>query len=546
MTKTMAPHDASVVNVSARTSSMELPMTRQKSLVRSGLLVLAGASLLIVGSLASAQSSRFEITTDEAFDASMIPAYSGRHVAVYQHIDEHHDQHLANLQRWLRQPSVSAQNIGIQKMAEMLRDDLRALGFQEAELVPTSGHPGVWGYYDAGAETTLMVYLMYDVQPVNPEDWRSPPFEANVVETDLGEVLMARGATNQKGPERAFLNALESIVAVQGKLPVNLMVAAEGEEELGSPHYPEIVDRYEDRLRESVGVFFPYNAQNEEGETQLNLGVKGILYMEMEAVGGERGGPTRAEIHGSYKAIVDSPVWRLVHALASLTSADGNTILVSGYYDDIREPTLEEQKLMNGVLAKWNEAVVKESLGVERWIEGISGETVLLRHLYEPTLNIDGIWGGYTGEGVKTILPHRATAKVDSRLPPDMTPEEALAQIRKHLDEQGFQDIRIRQLSGYPPSQTSVESSLVQAIIGVFNKYDLTPTVWPRLAGSAPFYQFTERLRLPLVMGGLGHGSGAHAPNEYMVIRPRGGSSIAGLAEIEKGYVDLLFALASP
>ncbi len=166
------------------------------------------------------------------------------------------------------------------------------------------------------------------------------------------------------------------------------------------------------------------------------------------------------------------------------------------------------------------------------------------RSVTEPTLNIDGIWGGYTGEGVKTILPHKATAKVDSRLPPDMRPEEALAKIRKHLDDRGFTDIKLRMLSGYPPSQTSVESGLVQAAIGVLNKYDRTPAVWPRLAGSAPFYEFTERLRLPLVMGGLGHGSGAHAPNEYMVIRPKEGTAIAALPEIEKAYVDLLFALS--
>ena len=148
-------------------------------------------------------SGGFPFETDEKFDPSQIAAYAGDHPAIYQYIDDHLDQHLANLQRWLRQPSVSAQNIGIQEMAEMLRSDLEGMGFQEAELVPTSGHPGVWGFYDAGAEQTLMVYMMYDVQPVNPEDWRSPPFDAALVDSEHGEILMARGATNQKGPERA-------------------------------------------------------------------------------------------------------------------------------------------------------------------------------------------------------------------------------------------------------------------------------------------------------------------------------------------------------
>jgi acetylornithine deacetylase/succinyl-diaminopimelate desuccinylase-like protein len=505
-----------------------------------------GFLVLLALTVAPAQDARprFEISTSEKFDAKAIAAYRGNHNSVYRHIDSHLDHHLTEIQRWLRQPSVSAQNEGITEMAEMVRSDLKSLGFQETEIVPTSGHPGVWGYYDAGAEKTLLVYFMYDVQPVEPEDWLSPPFAAEIVENEHGSVLMARGATNQKGPERAFLNALESILAVEGKLPVNLMVTAEGEEELGSPHYPEIVDRYEERLRTAVGAFFPFNSQTARGEVTLNLGVKGILYFELEAVGGESGGPKSAEIHGSFKAIVDAPVWRLVQGLSTLASADGNTILVPGYYDGIRPPTGEEERLMNAVLEDWNEAALRESLGVARWIDGISGREALLRYLYDPTLNIDGIWGGYTGEGSKTILPHKATAKVDSRLPPPLDPDEALAKIRKHLDAKGFQDLAIRKLSGYPASQTSADTGLVRAAISVFNKYELTPSVWPRLAGSAPFYQFTERLKLPLVLAGLGHGAGAHAPNEYMVVKPKAGSTVRGLAEIEKGYVDFLFALA--
>jgi acetylornithine deacetylase/succinyl-diaminopimelate desuccinylase-like protein len=145
---------------------------------------------------------------------------------------------------------------------------------------------------------------------------------------------------------------------------------------------------------------------------------------------------------------------------------------------------------------------------------------------------------------MKTILPHKATAKLDSRLVPGQTPDEALRLIRAHLDERGFQDVVVRKLSGYPAAQTSVEAPLVQAAISVYNKYGRTPSVAPRLAGSAPYYLFTERLGLPLVAGGLGHGSGAHAPNEYMLVEPVAGSGIAGLAEVEKFYVDVLHALA--
>ncbi len=508
----------------------------------------AGLGGIVLPTLVDAQQGitrpKFRLTTQDSFDASNVPSYRGDHRAVYRYIDEHQDEHLANIQRWLRQPSVSAQSTGIEEMANLLKDDLKNLGFRETTLVDTAGHPGVWGYYDAGAEKTLMVYMMYDVQPVNPEDWTVPPFDAAMVATELGSVVMARGATNEKGPERAFLNAIAAIIAAEGSLPVNLMVTAEGEEELGSPNYPQIVDQYEERLRTAAGVFFPFNSQDSRGDVTLNLGVKGILYFELEATGGMAGGPTQSEIHGSFKALVDSPVWRLVQALSSLTTSDGNTITVPGYYDDIRPPSDEEQRLINGVLQDWDEDVIRRSLGVQRWIDGMSGEEAILSYLYDTTLNIDGIWAGYTGEGSKTILPHKATVKVDSRLPPDMQPDKALSLIRTHLANRGFSDIKIRQLSGYPASQTSVDAPFVQAAIGVFNKYGYPPAVWPRLAGSAPFYQFTERLKLPLVLGSLGHGSGAHAPDEYMVIKPSDGSRIAGLPQIEKAYVDMLYALA--
>jgi acetylornithine deacetylase/succinyl-diaminopimelate desuccinylase-like protein len=474
-----------------------------------------------------------------------VPAYTGSHDDIYAHVDANVDAHLANLQRWLRQRSISAENDGIQAMAEMLRDDLSRIGFQEAALVPTSGHPGVWGYYDAGAERTLAVYMMYDVQPVEADDWRSPPFAAEIVDVPAGRALMARGATNQKGPQRAFLNALESIIAVSGTLPVNLMVVAEGEEELGSPNYMEVIAQYEDRLRTADGVFFPFNAQGPAGDVSMFMGVKGIVYFEMEATGGAHGGPKNAEVHSSLKAIVDAPALRLVQAIASLTSKDGNTIVVPGYYDAIRAPTEEEQRLVNAMVEEWSarEAQMRESLGVEQWIDSLTGREAIVRYLFDTTLNVDGVWGGYSGPGTKTILPHRLTAKLDSRLVPDQTPDEALRLIRAHLDANGFDDIEVRKLAGYAPAQSSVDTDLVRAAIGAYNKHGFPPSIAPRIAGSAPYYVFTDRLQLPMIAGGLGLGTGAHAPDEYMVIEPKEGSRIAGLAQIEKFYVDMLFAL---
>ena len=509
-------------------------------------LVAALAAIAAAPVLAQlAERPRYPLDTSYPYDLAAIPAYAGNHERVYAHIDANLDAHVAKLQRWLRQPSISAQNVGIEDMAQLVMGDFRAMGFSEVERVATDGHPGVWAYYDAGAPKTLLVYMMYDVQPVNPEDWQSPPFEARIVDHPTGKAIMARGATNQKGPQRAFLNALESIIAVDGTLPVNLMITAEGEEELGSPHYPQIVDAYEERLRAADGVIFPMNMQSPDGAVNLFLGVKGIVYWELEAKGGAWGGPVTSEIHGSYKAALDSPVWRLVKALSLLTSPDGNTALVPGFYDDVRPPTEEEQALIAAGLRNGDRTdQLASAFGIQRWMDDAGPLERTMELTYTPTLNIDGLYAGYTGEGVKTILPNKATAKMDSRLPLGIDPDQHLQRIRAYLDANGYGDIELRKLSGYPAAQTSIETPLAQAAIGVTRKVAGTPAVNPRIAGSAPFYQFTQRLKLPMMPWGLGFGNGAHAPNEIMLIEPAEGTGAAGLAEIEKAYVDFIYALA--
>ncbi len=524
---------------------------------------LLGVPAAALGSLGSrfgpgpqSTRSQFEITTEEAFDASEISAYEGNHPAVYEYIDQHRDAHLEHVRRWLRQPSDSAHGTGIEEMATMVRNDFRRLGFKEAELVPTTGHPGVWGYYDAGAETTLAVYMMYDVVPAVDDKWRVAPFAGELVEMEeLGTAIMARGAANQKGPERAFLNAVESIIAAEGNLPINLMIAAEGEEEIGSRSYAQVIDRYGERLREAVGVICPHNSQNAEGAATLSLGMKGWLYLELEATGSAQGGPTVDDIGGWFKSIVDSPAWRLVQALSTLTSPDGNTITVPGYSDSIQPPNAEQQRLINspqleGFFGPNGEFTQYTDLGVKRWIGGSRGKDTFTQFLFDTTLNIDGISSGYVGPGANCILPSRAVAKIDSMLVPNQRPETALKMIRQHLDDSGFEDIEIRTLASYPPSQTTVEAPLVQKAISVYNKYGITPAVWPRFGANAPFYQFTERLDLPLILVGLGHGGNLHAPNEYMLVDPKPSSAsspsaVVGLPGIEKCYADLLYALSA-
>lgn len=281
---------------------------------------------------------------------------------VFKYIEEHFDEHLGRLQELVRQPSISAENLGIRECATLIRDYLRRLGCKDARLVETSGNPVVYGYYDAGADKTVIIYMMYDTQPVDEPGWIVPPLEGRVVEMPpFGKCLVARGAINTKGELAAFLNACESITAVGEEIPLNLIFVAEGEEELGSRHLPEFINKYLDVLKEADAVFFPTADQDEKGKVQMALGVKGIVYFELELDGKSWGyGPTEFDIHGSNKAWVDSPALRMIQALSTLTSKDGNKVLVEGFYDNVAPPSPEDMELLEKLEKTFDEETIKK------------------------------------------------------------------------------------------------------------------------------------------------------------------------------------------
>src|SRR6266852_5785413 len=246
---------------------------------------------------------------------------------IYAHIDKHHDEAVHRLQDWIRQPSIAAENRGMTEGCDLMMRLLRDAGFDKVTKAPTDGHPGVFATLDAGAPRTVGVYFMYDVKQADPAEWSSPPWEAALVEKPgLGKVVVGRGAVNQKGPEAAFLAALHAIRGVGQKLPVNLVLVAEGEEEIGSPHFPQIVRRPEVQaaLGRCVGIFVPSASQGLDGAVTLTLGAKGVIELELIASGERWGRGPRRDIHSSNKARVDSPAWHLVEALATLVSPDGN------------------------------------------------------------------------------------------------------------------------------------------------------------------------------------------------------------------------------
>jgi acetylornithine deacetylase/succinyl-diaminopimelate desuccinylase-like protein len=389
---------------------------------------------------------------------------------------------------------------------------------------------------------------MYDVKQVDPSEWSSPPWDAALVDKPgLGKVVIGRGAVNQKGPEATFLSALHAIRGAGRKLPVNFVFVAEGEEEIGSPHFPQVVHRPDilAALQKCNGIFMPFPSQGLDGEVTQFLGAKGVVELELVSSGEKWGRGPRRDVHSSNKARLDSPAWHLVEALATLVSPDGNDPAIEGFAAKARPLSDSDKKMIAEAARRLNEAEAKKLLGVQHWVHDVSFEESLELLTARPTVNIEGLVGGYTGPGGKTVLPGRAVAKIDMRLVPDMTAAGSLAALKAHLAKKGFGDIEVNMSGGYDPTSTPADAALIRASTAVYKHHGIDPVIMPRLAGSWPGYVFTgDPLRLPAGHFGLGHGSGAHAPDEYYVIESAN-PKVQGLEGATRSYVEFLYELAS-
>jgi acetylornithine deacetylase/succinyl-diaminopimelate desuccinylase-like protein len=452
------------------------------------------------------------------------------------HLDTHFDDHLERVRAFVRQPSISGepQSQGMHAMAALVRDSIRELG-GTAEVVATPGWPVVHGAIDAGRPKTLLFYGMYDVQPVEGEEWLTPPFNGDVVTLpEFGPSMVARGVYNTKGPLAGLFNVLESIKQVDGRLPVNAKFVVEGEEELASRNLPGFIESYRGRLGADA-TYFPFYCQDRRGKPMLWLGVKGIQYFEVTCRGGAWGGPRTRGVHGSNAVWVGNPVWRLNRALSTMMD-DSERILIKGFCDDVVSPSAEDEELLRNLAKTFDPATELWMWDAERFKHDAAGVDLLRHYLYDPTLNIDGVWGGYTGPGMKTLLPHEVRAKMDVRLVPNMEPERVRERILAHLRDIGRTDVDVHFYEGYPPAKTSVREPVVQALIRTFRTLGHEPEVWPHLAGSAPFYLFRRVLKQPFATGGLGHGGRPHSPNEY--------ATIEGMRLFEKSVAGFLYAFA--
>jgi acetylornithine deacetylase/succinyl-diaminopimelate desuccinylase-like protein len=424
--------------------------------------------------------------------------------AIDDYIRQHMPRWVEELTRLCAQPSVSARHEGIEPCARLVAELLRGRGF-EAEVSPTDGHPVVIGRASGrNPNRTMLFYCHYDVQPPEPlELWQSPPFEPTVREGRL----YARGAKDDKGELVARLAALDALRAVDGEYPCNLVFLVDGEEEIGSPSLAAWVERNRHRLR-ADGAIWEEGGTNAEGEPQAVLGARGMLYVELSVETLSR------DAHSGGANLLPNANWRLVWALSSLKGPD-ERIRVPGFYDAVRPPSRRQEELI-AALPSQDEAI-KGQYGLERLLLGRSGLEAR-RAVFEPTCNVAGMGGGHQGPGAKTIVPARSSAKIDFRLLPDQDPEDLLAKLRRHLDAEGFADVRVEKLSGYRAGVTDPDAPLVRLMGETAEEvYGQPMRIVPFVGGTTPMYLFTDQ-GVPVINPGLGWGpfNQAHSPNEFV------------------------------
>lgn len=429
---------------------------------------------------------------------------------VYRHIEGHLDEALTDLMGLCRLPSVSAQGLAIQDTAEHLAGLLRGLGFEVRILpkaAPAEGAPGgqpvVYAYRAGVSPRTLLFYNHYDVQPAEPlELWSSPPFEPALRDGKL----YGRGVCDNKGNIAARLAAIRAWLRACGEVPCSLKFCIEGDEEIGSPYMEEFVEEHRELLAADA-CLWEGSGVTWEGIPQLVLGGKGLLYVELECETISR------DAHSSYGTVLPNAAWRLVWALASIKGPD-ERIRIEGFYDAVRPPTAEERAAVEAMPSEEQETL--RSYGLSEALTGVRGVEYRLRHLLQPAASINGLSSGYQGEGPKTVLPARARAKMDFRLVPDQDPHEVLEKLRRHLDRQGFGDVRMRLLSAERPARTPIDHPMVQVARSALQEvYGSEPVIVPTMAGTGPLYPLIATLGIPTVEFGIGYPDARiHAPDE--------------------------------
>lgn len=423
---------------------------------------------------------------------------------VDQYLEDHLQESLNELSQLCAQPSVSAQNWGLGECASLVGSMLRQRGF-EVQILETGGAPVVYAERSGKSDKTLLFYNHYDVQPAEPlELWETPPF----VPTFRDGKLFARGVSDDKGHLVSRLFAIDALLAEEGELPCNVKFVIEGEEETSSVHLHSFVEDHADLLK-ADGCIWEFGGVDHRDTPMQYLGLRGICYVELSVE------TANQDVHsGTGGSIFPNAAWRLVWALNTLKGPD-ERIRIPGFYDTVRSPSERDRQLMDALPEVADE--YRQRYGLKNFLKGLEGGVDLrMEEVFQPTCTICGLTSGYQGPGSKTVLPCRASAKIDFRLVPDQTPERVLELLRAHLDAEGFSDVEITFLGGEAPARTDPDDPFVRLVVDAAQDvYDAPMQIVPMVGGSGPNYVFQKYLNVPIVTAGIGHpGAQAHAPNE--------------------------------
>ena len=401
-----------------------------------------------------------------------------------------------------------AQGLGIAEMADLVEKLLQETGFSTQRLYAEGAPTAIYGELRGRSPYTILLYNHYDVQPAEPlELWNSPPFEPTVRDGKL----YARGSSDNKGEIAARLAAIRALLATSGELPITLRWIIEGEEEIGSPHFGAIAEKYAPLLKADA-CFWEGSRFGPTGRPELLLGTKGLLYVQLDVQG------AGTDAHSGSAPILPSAAWRLVQALAALKSPAGR-VLIPGFYDDVLPPS---QAQLEAIADQPNmDAELREAYSVAAFVDNLSGPALIERLMFTPTCNIAGLLSGYTGEGTKTVLPAKAMAKIDFRLVPNQEPADIAAKLRAHLDAQGYSDVRVTVFGSAEPVVTPMEEPIVQRVKEIAEAYNgQKASINPLAGGTLPLLGALRRfVGVPglAVPGNPTYwANGAHAPNEHI------------------------------
>ena len=471
---------------------------------------------------------------------------------IFKYIDTHIDEHVRNLQHWIQQPSVSNTGEGIQESAQMVKGFFDQLGCQHTRVYDPGiaewgqqSNPVVYGKCDEGAKKTIVFYWMYDTMPITqPDLWIRPPFAGDLIEQKpYKKVLIGRGAVNSKGPQMSEWNALMSIKAVTGKLPVNVIIVAEGDEERMDMGYRTFIKAHPELFKGSDAMFVF------GGQGGIMGGSEGCLYVELTTSGTAWGrGPTYSDIHGANKRSVDSPAWRHIKMLSTLVADNGNKVLIPGFYDNIEGLTPEEKAKLAEAAKELKPEEAAKNLGVARFIADKPLDIVTMGR-YGTSFNLDGIWSGnmFPG-GSGAILPNTITSKHNIRYVPNMTGPDIVKKLRAYLDKEGYKDVKINVVGDVPWAKMQYNTDIAHAVVQTFKAFNIKyqqplEDQASILGGYWPAYLFAgDPINIPIAGGMAGSGGGAHSANEFYVIE--GAGKTYGMAGAEKSVAMTMYNFA--